>query len=113
MRVKSTLLITAAMAAMFFGATPAFAEDETPSEGVSAAPTAVPSPGQDPADPVAPSPGDDLADPVAPSPGDDLADPKEESDAPSEWDTSGLNPDGSPIWAGPASPIEQDPNYTG
>ncbi|MDE3723409.1 hypothetical protein PWG71_18605 [Nocardiopsis sp. N85] len=101
MRVKSTLLITAAMAAMFFGATPAFAEDEMPSEDVSAAPTATPSPGQDPADPVVPSPGQDPDD------------PRQEADDPSEWDTSGLNPDGSPIWAGPASPIEEDPNYTG
>ncbi|MGQ4270825.1 hypothetical protein [Nocardiopsis changdeensis] len=103
MRVKSRMLIVAAMAAAFFGAAPALASDDAPAEPAAVA-TPAPTPGDGghpgvPTDPPTEE-GNAPVDPGAPAP--------VPSEVPQDdpWD-----PD-TPS-AVPAPPIAEDPNYTG
>ncbi|MFE1170511.1 hypothetical protein [Nocardiopsis sp. NPDC058789] len=97
MRVKSRVLIVAAMAAAFFGTAPAFASDDSPVLPAPEAPSEAPGPvaPEDPSveeptpAPAEPAPEEPTSGPVEPKP----SDPVDE--------------------AGPVAPIEQDPNYTG
>ncbi len=93
MRVKSRVLIVAAVAAAFFGAGPAFASDESPAQPDVTAPS----------DHAAV--GDGLAEADNPGPG-----LPEEPEEPTEEPTPG-SPD--PDEAAPSTPIEEEPNYTG
>lgn len=97
MRVKSRVLIVAAMAAAFFGAAPAFASDESPALPAPEAPAEAPVTPEDPSV-EEPTPA-----PVEP-------DPEETAPAPAEPERVS---EPTVAEAGPVTPIEQDPNYTG
>jgi len=97
MRVKSRVLIVAAMAAAFFGTAPAFASDDSPALPVAEAPSEVPGP-VSPEDPSVEEPTDAPVEPTPEEPTDAPVEPEKPSD---------------PAEAGPVTPIEQDPNYTG
>lgn len=99
MRVKSRVLIVAAMAAAFFGAAPAFASDESPALPAPEAPAEAPGP----VAPEDPSVEEPTPAPVEP-------DPEEPAPAPAEPERVS---EPTVAEAGPVTPIEQDPNYTG
>ncbi|CAL9488387.1 hypothetical protein SUDANB121_03200 [Nocardiopsis dassonvillei] len=105
MRVKPTLLLTAALAAAFFGASPAFAAEPAPAPAVVAPFSDDPADGGGPAEEV-PSPdpnegGGPAEEVPSPAPGE-----------PTEEPTPAPDPD-TPAEAVPATPIEENPSYTG
>ncbi|WP_063825730.1 hypothetical protein [Nocardiopsis ganjiahuensis] len=115
MRVKSRVLIVAAVAAALFGAGPAFASDDSPA-GSGAPADSAPVEGPSPSAPdAAPSPGEgngpvESEEPV-PSPSEEpvpspSAEPSPWPEAPPEWP-------GDADQAAPSAPIEEEPNYTG
>ncbi|WP_017545686.1 hypothetical protein [Nocardiopsis prasina] len=99
MRVKSRVLIVAAMAAAFFGTAPAFASDDSPALPAPEAPSEAPGP----VAPEDPSVEEPTPAPVEP-------DPEEPAPAPAEPERVS---EPTVAEAGPVTPIEQDPNYTG
>lgn len=99
MRVKSRVLIVAAMAAAFFGAAPAFASDESPALPAPEAPAEAPVTPEDPS----------VEEPT-PAPEEPAPAPEEPAPAPAEPERVS---EPTVAEAGPVTPIEQDPNYTG
>ncbi|MBQ1081754.1 hypothetical protein [Nocardiopsis sp. B62] len=99
MRVKSRVLIVAAMAAAFFGAAPAFASDESPALPAPEAPAEAPVTPEDPS----------VEEPT-PAPEEPTPAPEEPAPAPAEPERVS---EPTVAEAGPVTPIEQDPNYTG
>ncbi|WP_049568053.1 hypothetical protein [Nocardiopsis sp. SBT366] len=106
MRVKSRVLIVAAMAAAFFGAAPAFASDESPALPAPEAPAEAPVTPEDPSvEEPTPAPEEPTPAPEEPTPA-----PEEPAPAPAEPERVS---EPTVAEAGPVTPIEQDPNYTG
>lgn len=112
MRVKTRVLIVAAMAAAFFGTAPAFASDDSPigPDGfLLASESGTPAVGKDgvPEEPQTPGPDESGVpeEPQTPDPEEKgLPEEERELELELEWGASGANP---------SVPIVEEPNYTG